>query len=380
MKRGLALGLLAAPALAVPARAADPVEIPVMISLTGPLAFLARDEQRAIRGIEAVVNRTGGIRGRPVKFNISDVQANPALAVQLANQILTPKSSVLIGPESTGAIQALIPLISASSTVMYSLSPSMRPSAGSYVFAPFVGSFELAVAAARFLKSKGWTRIALLNSTDVAGQDGVRQLQAAIGSPEMNGMSIVTEEHFVASDVNVSAQIARMKASNPHVLYIATTGTGFGTTLRGITDNGIDLPVMTNAGNVVTGQMVQYGSFMPKRVYFFSGRYMAQNSAKAGPVRDAQQLYYKTMREQGAEPLDFGANLAWDAVWVVINAYRAIGPDMTGPQLHNYIENLRGFAGTNGMMNFTGGDQRGLTFNSIIIVRWDAETKSWIPQ
>ena len=56
----------------------------------------------------------------------------------------------------------------------------------------------------RTARHKGWQRIAILNSTDVAGADGLRQLQVVVGSPEMSGMSIVAEEHFVASDVNVA--------------------------------------------------------------------------------------------------------------------------------------------------------------------------------
>jgi branched-chain amino acid transport system substrate-binding protein len=53
-----------------------PYEINVIISETGPFAFIGRTMRTSIGIIEGVVNRQGGIRGRPVKFVFHDDQSS----------------------------------------------------------------------------------------------------------------------------------------------------------------------------------------------------------------------------------------------------------------------------------------------------------------
>jgi hypothetical protein len=60
--------------------------------------------------------------------------------------------------------------------------------------------------------------------------------------------------------------LARLKAAGAEAVFVGTTGTGFGTVLHGIFDMGWDVPVMTNAGNIIREQIEQYKSFLPKQV------------------------------------------------------------------------------------------------------------------
>jgi branched-chain amino acid transport system substrate-binding protein len=363
-----------------PVKAADePYELNAMVSLSGPLALIGKEEADALRAAEVVANRTGGIRGRPLKIVINDVQTNPVIAVQVANQLIAKHVPVIIGPDSTAAAAAIEPLVH-SDLVLYCFTPSVHPAAGSYIFSSFISTKDLAVAGVRYLRKRGLTKLAVINSTDTAGVDNLEQVQAAVALPENRGVDLVAIEHFAQSDVNVTAQISRMKAAGAQAVYIQTTGTGFGTALRAMHDIGYDVPVMTNAGNVVTALMNQYSGFLPSQTYFTGGRFLAQDATRRGPVRDAQQLYYGAVREVGGLPLDLGTNIPWDTTWLVISALRKIGPSMTAAQLHDYLENLHGWTGINGAFDFRDGSQRGLTDTAALVVRWDPASKNWIPQ
>jgi len=65
-----------------PGNAADPLEIYVISSQTGPISFGGKLQAPGALGLEAYVNKTGGIRGRPIKVVIIDEQSNPSVAVQ----------------------------------------------------------------------------------------------------------------------------------------------------------------------------------------------------------------------------------------------------------------------------------------------------------
>ncbi len=69
--------------------AADPYEINVIIPQTGGAAFRSGKEEFVALGVvEGVVNKSGGIRGRPIKFTFFDDQSSPQVAVQLLNQVV----------------------------------------------------------------------------------------------------------------------------------------------------------------------------------------------------------------------------------------------------------------------------------------------------
>lgn len=70
----------------------------------------------------------------------------------------------------------------------------------------------------------------------------------------------------------------------------------------------------------------------------------------------------------GVRP-DIGANQAWDAAYIVIDALRKVGPDATAAQ-------LRGWNGINGSYDFAAHPQRGVGGEWIVLQRWDPVKES----
>src|ERR1700722_7916547 len=69
------------------ASAADPVEVAVVISQTGQGAFLGGQLKLSMDLAQEYVNKTGGIKGRPLKLVFYDDQTNPQVDVQLFTQL-----------------------------------------------------------------------------------------------------------------------------------------------------------------------------------------------------------------------------------------------------------------------------------------------------
>lgn len=104
MRLILAVALAAMTIGAVPARAAQSFDIPVILSLTGGGAFLGRQEHQALIVEEKLVNQSGGIHGAPVHFSFADDQSSPQLAVQLtAAALATSRRSFSARPTSPHA-------------------------------------------------------------------------------------------------------------------------------------------------------------------------------------------------------------------------------------------------------------------------------------
>ena len=109
-----------------PSVAADPYDIYAILSLTGPIALIGGDQAVSLAAIEANVNKAGGIHGRPVHFVIEDDQSQPAVAVQLANQIIAKGVPVILGPTYVADCLAVAPLVREKGPVSYCFAPASR--------------------------------------------------------------------------------------------------------------------------------------------------------------------------------------------------------------------------------------------------------------
>jgi branched-chain amino acid transport system substrate-binding protein len=369
----LALLLLAA----LPVRAADePYDFYAILSLTGPGAFLGRGEQVSLTAAERYVNATGGIKGRPIHFVVQDDQSNPATAVQLANQIFAKGIPAFVGPSFGATCTALQPLVN-NGPVMFCLANTIHPPTGSYAFSANPSTKDFTAAAFRYLKAKGVRKVALLTSTDASGQDGEQVALEDLHSPEFSDLQLVANEHFAVGDLTVSAQIARIKAAGAQAIDAWTTGTPFGTVLRGVQAGAWDGIVITNGGNINKTQMQQYAQFIPHDMIFTGPPYMALG-VTSPRVRLAKTTFLDQMHQIGVASPDQTNLVGWDPILILVDALRHIGPSATAIQMRNYILVLHDFAGINGMYDFRRGDQRGVDPLSSPIVKWDEASGEFV--
>ena len=166
--------------------AADPFEINAITAQTGQAAFLGDEESSTLQLIAELVNKSGGIQGRPIKFVIADDQSNPQVAVQLTNGLIAKKVALMIGPTITAACGAVMPLLK-DGPADYCLSPGVHPPAGSYMFSAAFSTVDACAALIHYLRQRGWTKIAMITSTDATGQDAERNVDAAIALPQNGG-------------------------------------------------------------------------------------------------------------------------------------------------------------------------------------------------
>jgi branched-chain amino acid transport system substrate-binding protein len=359
------------------ARSADaPYEIYVVAGVTGSGAFVARGVQTALGAAERYINATGGIKGRPIHFDVLDDQTNPAQAVQLVNQLIAKRVPAFIGPVGAATCSAVMPLLT-NGPVAYCLSNAIHPPAGSNMFSAQLSTKDFAAASLRYLLAKGVHKIALLTSTDATGQDGEQIVVENLKSPQLRDLQIVANEHFNAGDIAMTAQLSRIKAAGAEAIDAWTTGPPFGTILQNIRDIGWDGIVMTNGANLNKSQMESYAQFLPASLIFTGPPYMA-TTGDSPDVRRAKTVYAQYMHEAGVDTPDLTQMLAWDPILIVVDALRHLGTSAEPAQIHQYIETLHGLPGVNGVYDFRRNDQRGLDPATSVVVRWDRAADKFV--
>jgi len=364
-----AAAIIAAPA-ATRAQATAPLQIPVIISLTGGASFIGKSDQQSLDLIAAMVNKQGGINHRPLRFQYLDDGSNAQTGVQLANQVLASKAPVLIGPTLTQQCNAVAPLVQVNGPADYCLSPGLNPPANGYIWSASVSLKDHIAATVRYFRERGLTRLAILSSTDATGQEADRDWALAKALPENRSVEYVAYEHFNLNDVSVAAQITRIKAANPQALMTFSLGPPFGNELHAIADAGLDVPVYASNGDMIANQLDEYKSFMPKELIFSAVLVFAHDNMGSGPVKDAQTVYLNAFKAAGLTP-NFPNTLPWDPALMIVDAFRHLGDNATAAQIRDYINSLHGFAGINGIYDFRDGTQHGVGQNAVVMVRWN---------
>ena len=354
---------------------AQAIDVPVVLPLTGGAAFLGQGERDALRIVEGVVN-TGG--APPIHFSFFDDQSSPQTAVQLASQIKAQQPPVVLGSAIVAMCNAMAPMLKGG-PVLYCFSPGIHPADGSGVFTAFISTHDLARALVRYYRGRGFTRLAMITSTDASGQDGRLGFEEALKLPENAGLSLVSSVQFNPADVSVSAQVQQMKAANPQAVIAWTSGAPFGTVLKGIVQGGLEVPVATTDANMTYAQMAQYASFLPDEALFMSSEWPPHTGAMTldPRVMAAQKAMFDAYAKAGAKP-DISAALAWDAGVLAVQAVRAGGgKDVKPESVRSFIAGTRDWAGINGVYDFTKVPQRGLDETNAVVTRWQPKENTW---
>jgi len=375
----LLLAGLAAPSGGANA-ADDAMTIDVVVPLTGGGAFLGGVQKQIIGETEKIINQDGGVHGKPVRFVFHDDQSSPQTAVQLTNEILAGHPPIVLGSTISALCNAMTPLMS-QGPVHWCFSPSVRPVEGGYEFTSQIASRDQQRALLRYFRAKGWTRIALITTTDASGQDADKSYHELLKLPDYADITLVEDTYFNAADVSIAAQIARIAAAKPQVIISWATAAAGATVFRGLVQAGIDLPTAASGSNMTFGQMTEYAAFLPKQLFFGVSAWAARGDPAIDlppPVLAEQQKFFAMMKGAGLHP-DASSDIGWDTERIAVSALNALPPGATAAQLHDHLLKLKGYAGIDGIYDFTKVPQRGLDVSNALVVRWDPAAKDWLP-
>ncbi|MGH3492150.1 MAG: ABC transporter substrate-binding protein, partial [Sciscionella sp.] len=198
----------------------DAYTIAVLTSQTGSASQLGVGEQRGAQLAADYVNAHGGVNGKQLKLEVADDQSQPNQALQQGRNLLSKNPVALVGPSVVANCKAIGPLVAQKGPVNYCLSPGID--ASGYVWSSSAKTDALAEETMKYWKSKGITKVALVNTTDASGTDGGR---ATVAAAKKAGVTITTEVTYDPSAVSATAQLQRAMASGPQALVLWSTGT-----------------------------------------------------------------------------------------------------------------------------------------------------------
>ena len=372
----------------------SPYVFHAVLSLTGTASFLGAGEEGSLKALAKYVNKTGGIKGHPMTVDISDNQSNPALAVSIATPWVQSGVPFILDGSAVPYDKPVDALAGANGPVMYDLSPGVHPVPESYVFSTGISTRFDAQAYLNFFRAKGLTRIAAITSTDGSGADGWAQLQSTLSTPAYSDFHLTTHQSFDPSAVDVTTQMAAIKATFPQAIIEWTTGTPFGTVLKAQSELGmLSLPTVTTDGNADYVEMRSFNSIRPTTLYFPTAAfYQPPNSKLLSPaLKQVVTSFDNTVKAAGGYA-DDAWGLAYAPALMFVSALRHLGVNATASQIRKYINSLKNFADVYGIYNMTNpshltappnaatiNPNRGLGTHDVYMTQWNGSKFVLVP-
>ena len=205
-----------------PAKDSDTVSIGAIFPLSGGVAFYGNESRDgALLAIEEI-NAAGGLLGKKLALISEDDEGNAEKAVNAFTKLSSrDKVSFIIGSSTSGPTQAMTTLAQRNRVLL--ISPSATnvevTKAGDYIFrACFFDPFQGVVGADFAYGTLGSRRAAILYD---AGADYNTGLAEAFRNQfkALDGQ-VVADEAYQSGDRDFNAQVTRIKAANPDVVYL----------------------------------------------------------------------------------------------------------------------------------------------------------------
>jgi len=200
----------------------DSVSIGAIFPLSGGVAFYGNESRDgALLALEQV-NAAGGLLGKKLILLSEDDEGDATKAVNALTKLTTrDKVSFILGSSTSGPTQAMAPLAQRNQVILISPSATninvTKP--GDFIFrACFIDPFQGVVGADFAYDTLGSRRAAILYD---AGADYNTGLAESFRNQfKARGGQIVADEAYQSGDVDFNAQVTRIRAVNPDVVYL----------------------------------------------------------------------------------------------------------------------------------------------------------------
>lgn len=365
------LVLLAANAAVSAPAVAEEFRIGLVMSLTGPNAEVGKLYVAGANTGIAMINARGGIGGMQARLITCDTQSVEQQAVICARKLaLQDKVNLLMGTGSTPQTIAMLPTVKAAGVPTFSIAAGnvTYTPLRKWVFKGLAGNDDFIPVIMAYLKSKGWTRAALIRDNGPFGADTASTVKARAAEA---GVEIVADEVYSPTDTDMTAQVTRIRGTKPDVvLNMAITPPPGAIIARTAVQLGITAPMFVGA-NLQSDAFAHLLGDAAAQTIFVGSKVILAQVAQDDPLHDNIAAFKAAFAKvnPGVKIGSLSPATA-DGMLLAQAAARSLGAKALDPDaLRTALEQLHDVPGLQGIWTFSPTDHGSALRNGIALVR-----------
>lgn len=312
----------------------DTIKIGGIAPLSGGVAVYGTECKNGIDLAIEEINAAGGINGQKIEFICEDDEGDSAKSVNAYKKLVTKdRVKVIIGSLPSGCTMAITNLAQAQKVVQ--IAPAATAvaitDAGNYVFrACYTDPFQGKIGGKFAYENLGTKKAAILY--DIGNDYSVGLTDNFTAEYTSMGGSIVSKESYSTGDKDFNAQLTKIKAANPEVIYLPDYYGTVALIAKQLRAQGINVPIVgadgwdgltDNAGDEVLNG-------------YYSNHY-SENSSSA-----AVQTFVKSFKAKYNKAPNSFAALGYDCVYMLRDAMKASGSTDDSAKIRDALEATNG--------------------------------------
>jgi len=341
----------------------EPIKIGAIFAVTGPASFLGAPEMKTVEMLVENINLNGGLLGRPIELIVKDSGASPEKAVSFTKQLIEEDNVVaIIGPSTSGETMQIksicqeeqVPLVSCAAAEVI-----VNPVA-SYVFKTPQKDSQAVTWIFNTMKDMGIKKIGIVSGNTGFGKAGKKQLEKM--APDF-GLDVVISEVYDKRATDLTDIMTKVKGADVEAVVNWSIVPAQAIVPKNMKQIGLDVPLFQSHGfgNI---KYVEQAGAAAEGIIFPAGRLLIVDELdEAHPQKDVLTSYATDYTDRYNEPVSTFGGHAYDAFMVVVTAIND-AKSTNREDVRNAIENIKGFAGTGGIFNFTAEDHNGLDMDA----------------
>lgn len=312
----------------------DTIKIGGIAPLSGGVAVYGTECKNGVDLAVEEINAAGGINGQKIEFICEDDEGDSAKSVNAYKKLVTKdRVKVIIGSLPSGCTMAITNLAQAQKVVQ--IAPAATAvaitDAGNYVFrACYTDPFQGKIGGKFAYENLGTKKAAILY--DIGNDYSVGLTDNFTAEYTSMGGSIVSKESYSTGDKDFNAQLTKIKAANPEVIYLPDYYGTVALIAKQLRAQGINVPIVgadgwdgltDNAGDEVLNG-------------YYSNHY-SENSSSA-----AVQTFVKSFKAKYNKAPNSFAALGYDCVYMLRDAMKASGSTDDSAKIRDALEATNG--------------------------------------
>ncbi len=354
----------------------DPIVIGAIVSATGPGAALGEQERNTLKMQQDLINAAGGVLGRPLEIVIEDDKSDPKEAVTAANKLLQQDKAVALIASTISSSTLAVKEIAAQKGV-----PQMAMAAANDITdkPPFEWIWRTpqkdALAVERALGYIANTlklkKIAVLHDENAFGSSGNAEI--AKQAPSF-GLEVVATESYKTNDTDMTAQLTKIKGSDPEVLIVWGTNPGPALVAKNMKQLGMTIPYVGSHG-IANQTFIKLAGDAAEGVVFPAGRLLVPSSITDPSQKAVTDKFISDYQAAYGSPPNPFAGYAFEAITILADAIKRAG-STDAAAIQAALDSTTGFPGPDGLYNYSKTNHDGLVASDMIMVKIQGGT--WV--
>ncbi|MEW6105594.1 MAG: ABC transporter substrate-binding protein [Bacillota bacterium] len=328
--------------------AAENTNAPIKIGIAAPLTGIGADWGFYITSSAKLaadeINAQGGVNGRKIELYIEDDQSQPTVHVSAIKKLIhETKVDVILGSGVSLCVLAGIPVIEQYEVpllVTCASAPKISKQGSKWMMAqlPVTEDYCLPMTAAYGVRNKGLKKVGIIYENSDWGKEPAEAARKRIG--ELGG-TVTAFEAFNPTDTDFSAQLTKIKFTNPDMLLTMSVPKHTAIIVRQARQVGLGVPIYMNQANssmLFLETAGQYAEGCWSTVYW-----------SPFATDEASKKFVEAYKAATGKNAVQACASTYDGMYLLAEAIKKVGTDKA--KLRDYIRNIGSFKGVCGTYN-----------------------------